>query len=182
MNLKHKGLLLSLVFPFVALVALTSYKAYKRFAGVELTIPITGFDPRDLLSGHYLTYRLDFEEDICRTERRDTDPVFLCVVQDGSDLATRVVYSADPSTNKGCTAVIKGRCDGRRFVGGVERFYIPEEHSRLLDRIVRGWGKNANRVMLVISVDPNGRAVVKNLLIDDQPWRDFLANTNEQPH
>lgn len=179
MNLKHRELVFALALPVVALVALTGYKAYKRFAGVELTIPITGFDPRDLLSGHYLIYQLDFEMEICQGPRRDTDPVFLCVVRDGSDLSTRVVDSANPSTNKGCTAVIMGRCDGRRFVAGVERFYIPEEHSRLLDGVVRGWGEDANRAKLVISVDPRGHAVVKTLLIDDKPWREFLSTTEE---
>lgn len=176
MKIKHRQLLFALVFPVVALAALTAYKAFKRFSGIELTIPITGYDPRDLLSGHYLTYRMDFKQEICQGKRRDTQ-VFLCVVQDGDDISSRVVSSPSRSMNEDCTAIIRGRCDRWRFVTGVERFYVPEEHSRTLDRIVRGWGSDTDRAKLVISVDDSGRAVVKDLLIDGKPWREFLATT-----
>ena len=131
MNLKHRFLLFALAFPFLALAALTSYKAYKRFAGVELTLPITGFDPRDLLSGHYLVYRLDIKEEICRGDQADLDPLFLCVIQGDDDLRTRLVDSLSSPGSEDCTAIIKGRCDGSRFVAGVEKFYVRSEERRV---------------------------------------------------
>lgn len=176
MTRPNKRLLVSLLFPILALVALTGYKAYKQIAGVQLTIPITGYDPRDLLSGHYLTYRLDFKQHICPGYNLENQ-MFVCVVQLDNYLSASEVSSPSRSSNPECTAIIRGNCDQGRFTAGVERFYIPEQHSVQLDRIVRGWGANANRAKLVISVDRHGKAVAKNLLIDDKPWQDYLAET-----
>lgn len=176
MTMKHRRLLLSLSFPIVALVALAGYKAYKVHSGTELTIPIAGYDPRDLLSGHYLTYRLDFDEEVCGSEHPNQDLLFLCVSQRGESISSRKVYSAKPEDRRGCTAVLQGLCKGGQFLAGVERYYIPEQHSRLLDRIVRGWGEDKGRARLVISVDYRGKAVVKELLIDGKPLRQFLAD------
>lgn len=175
MRLKHKRLLLALVFPFIALVALTGFKAAKRYMGTELTIPVVGYDPRDILSGHYLIYRLDFAEEICPAERQDADRVYLCVVQKKKKVTAQEIFTADPLVHRGCTAVLKGRCQGGRFLAGVERFYIPEQHAQLLDRIVRRWGDEGGRTRLVIAVDYQGKAVVKELLIDDKPLREFLS-------
>lgn len=179
MNRMRKGLFFALVFPFVALIALAGYKAFKRGSGVEVTIPIVGYDPRDLLSGHYLVYRLDVGDNICSAKQPDVDPVYLCVIQNNQEVSMHRVYSSDQSIYRECTTIIKGRCDRTNFVAGVERFYIPEQHSQLLDRIVRGWGEADNRAQLVIAVDGDGNAVVKNLLINDIPWRDFLAQATE---
>ncbi len=175
MTVKHKRLAAALVFPVLAPLALTGYKAVKRNMGTELIIPIRGYDPRDLLSGHYLIYRLHFEEEFCTAQRQDTEPVYICVKQDGKSVEAREVYSADRSDHRGCTAIIRGQCKSGRFLAGVERFYIPEQHSQLLDRIVRGWGDSAGRSRLVINVDYQGKAAVKDLLIDDKPLRKFLA-------
>lgn len=175
MNIKHKGLLLALAFSVLALAALTGYKAFKMYAGVEVVFPITGYDPRDLLSGHYLTYRLDIKEDVCPGP--NADPVFVCVVQRNREiLSIGTVESADRRAENGCSAILRGRCRGGRFVAGVERYYVPEQHSSLLDRAVRGWGENARQTELVISVDRNGRAAVKELLIDNRPWREFVKS------
>ncbi len=175
MKLAHWRLLAALIFPVVALLALTGYKAYKVHAGVEVILPIAGYDPRDLLSGHYLIYRLDLPEETCPASEPDRDPVYLCVDKRSSPVSTHVVYSGNRTDHDDCAAIIRGRCEGGGFLAGVERFYIPEQHSRLLDRIVRGWGKDSGRTKLVLSVDLAGKAVIKDLLIDGKPLRKFLA-------
>lgn len=177
MNTKNKGLLFALLLPLCSLMLLCSYKAYKVYAGVELTIPISGYDPRDLLAGHYLIYRLDFKQSICGSAQSEPDPVFVCVHQNSLEsLQVSVVSSLSKWTEQDCTAVIRGQCHGGSFIAGVERFYIPEEHSQLLDRIVRSWGAEHNRAKLVLSVDRRGQAVIKDLLIDNMPWIDFVHN------
>jgi uncharacterized membrane-anchored protein len=180
MKITNKRLLLALVFPMLALMLLTGYKAHKRYSGTELTIPIVGYDPRDLLSGHYLVYRLDWDSSICRQRPSQDVDVYVCVVEKEGSVDSYQVSSASAKYHEKCTAIVKGHCEHGRFVAGVERYYIPENQAKRLDRIVRGFGENASRAKLVISVDYAGKAVVKDLLIDDVPLKDFLKNLDEK--
>lgn len=37
----------------------------QKDSGIEVRIPITGYDPRDLLSGHYIQYKIDWDKFDC---------------------------------------------------------------------------------------------------------------------
>lgn len=52
--------LTSLMFPLAALAASWGYTHYKAQQGTIWAVPISGYDPRDLLRGHYITYRYDW--------------------------------------------------------------------------------------------------------------------------
>ncbi len=168
MNITKGRLVTALLFPVICLAMLCTYKAVRREMGTDVVIPVTGYDPRDLLSGHYLTYRLDLDPAICEYESR-TVGRYVCIRNnaDGT-VSSRIAVSYDD--REGCDALIQGECRAGRFLAGVERFYIPEEHSRDLDRLVRG-----RRASLSLSVDRNGRAVVKDLLIDGVSWRKSIG-------
>ena len=46
--------------------------------GSEIILPISGFDPRDILSGHYLVYRIDYgiqNKDICGNYDNNIDAI-----------------------------------------------------------------------------------------------------------
>src|SRR5262245_44165272 len=165
--MKNPGLLFALLLPGFSLGTLTGYKAFKRQAGAVVRLPITGYDPRDLLSGHYLTYRLDLPGAICET---DADPVFICI--DGEDGETS--FTVPDLAEGSCKAILRARCEYGRVLAGVERFYVPEDRATELDRIVRGWGQNRARTKLELAVDRQGRATIRELLIDDKPWREAL--------
>ena len=53
----------------------------------------------------------------------------------------------------------------------LNRFYIPEEHAAVLDSKVRD-----KQGSLVLAVDAQGNAVIKDLLINGKPWRDALTS------
>ncbi|MCU0822495.1 MAG: GDYXXLXY domain-containing protein [Spirochaetes bacterium] len=169
MNINNK-LAASLIFPIVFLAGLAVYKAAKISSGKEIVIPITGYDPRDLLSGHYLTFRLDLNNDtICGDEKYNLPRVYVCLRQT-ADNGISSNITDDISPEQGCDAVLKGKCEYGTFLAGIERYYIPEEHSAELDGIIRkGNGK------IVISIDRKGKAAIKDLLIDGRPWREYLA-------
>ncbi len=169
-------LALAVAFPILCLAALTAYKQVRLMAGTAVTIPIAGFDPRDLLSGHYLTYRLDLGpggEAICDGEQARHPEVLVCVAADQGSMtsARRLAMDELPAdaTARGCTVVLRGRCEYGRFLSGAERFYVPEEHAAALDRAVR-----SRQGAVVLAVDRTGRAAVKDLLIDGKPWRQAI--------
>lgn len=157
-------LAVALAIPIVALIAVAGMKAQQRASGVEVVLPIEGFDPRDLLSGHYLTYQIDFGvETTCSTPNTVAD---LCLEP------TRSIHPQG-ELPADCRLFIQGSCDSNATfsVENLNRFYIPEIHASLLDAKVRD-----NQGALVLSVDQAGNAAIKDLLINGKPWRDALTS------
>ncbi|BFM13079.1 GDYXXLXY domain-containing protein [Simiduia litorea] len=155
--MNHKNLLIAaLLFPIVGLAFLAGTKAYVSSLGKEFTLPVIGFDPRDLLSGHYIVYQIAFDiDDLCAEYN---EPQAICLVDSGDH------YASNSATD--CEYPLTGFCQGGRFQTGLERFYIPQSEALRLDAAVRkGEGS------IVLSVTPSGANVVKALLIDGQSWR-----------
>lgn len=169
--MKNKKLLAALLFPIICLALLTVYKGVKVMSGRELVIPITGFDPRDLLSGHYLIYRLDLDLGSACSESVNYGDTLVCIdKKNDGRLKSRVLRGSDIERYRGdCDIILRGRCRNNRFSAGVEKFFIPEEHAGTLDKVVRkGKGK------LVLSVDYDGKAAIRDLLINDKSWREYV--------
>lgn len=54
--------LLAIALPLVGLGALWAYSDYASRQGEEWDVPIEGYDPRDLLRGHYVEFTYDWPE------------------------------------------------------------------------------------------------------------------------
>ena len=61
----NKLLAAALAMPLVCLAVWTGYLTYERATGVEVKVSVRGYDPRDLLSGHYIQYQVDWEKTDC---------------------------------------------------------------------------------------------------------------------
>ena len=149
-----KTLWIVLLIPIFCLLALTAQKKYIRSTGVEVYLPIEGYDPRDLISGHYLIYRVDYGvPNLCANYYKER---YVCL-DDRS-------FTNEQPTN--CKLFIKGRCTyGDRFEAGIERYYIPESVAAELEKLVREKKTGIN-----ISVSSDGVAQVKDLVIEGQIW------------
>jgi uncharacterized membrane-anchored protein len=155
----------ALIFPVFMLASLTLGKASIRLRGNEIVLPVRGYDPRDLLSGHYLIYTVDYGiSDICAPGPggSGTDPsrqirVWLCL--EGS----RYVSLTEP---KQCRLRLRGRCERGFFSAGIERLYVPQEKAAKLESLIQG--KSAS---ILINVSEQGEPQVKDLLIDGVSWR-----------
>lgn len=158
-------LAIALAIPILALIAVAGMKAQQRASGIEVVLPIEGFDPRDLLSGHYLTYRVDYGIPTSCGEMYETQ-ADLCLEP------TRAVYPHNQRPDD-CRLFLRGYCDTNTgfSVENLNRFYIPEEHAAVLDSKVRD-----KQGSLVLAVDAQGNAVIKDLLINGKPWRDALTS------
>jgi hypothetical protein len=55
----------ALALPWVCLVTWTLCLTYQRAHGTEVKVSITGYDPRDLLSGRYIAYQIDWKKTDC---------------------------------------------------------------------------------------------------------------------
>ena len=52
--------------PVILLAILTIGMAVLRTSLPEVTLRISGYDPRDLLSGHYIVYTIDWDDTDCK--------------------------------------------------------------------------------------------------------------------
>lgn len=153
-----KVLMIALIAPIIALALLTGYKKYILSIGTEVTLPISGYDPRDLLSGHYLIYTINYGvEGICEgTSYKMEKPGYVCLNP------KKFSYSWPDH----CEIMIKGVCNRSRFEAGIERYYIPEEEAKKLEDLVR-----SKEASIVLSVPKSGKAQIKDLLINGTSWR-----------
>jgi len=143
-------LIIVLLFPILILLALTIYKKHILTSGSEVILPISGYDPRDLLSGHYLIYRVEYQVNNLCVGTTKVQKGYVCLDQKSFSLSK-------PTT---CKTFIRGICRNGQFVAGIEKYYIPESNATYVNQQITE--KNAS---IVISVMPNGVAQVKNLLI-----------------
>lgn len=158
---KRMLLLIALALPILALMASAYLRSVQRDSGEQITLPIEGFDPRDLLSGHYLIYQVDYGLETGCTEHDVETAVCL--------RPEREMYPADAVPGS-CKLFIRGYCDSSaNFRAGIERFYIPEEYAEALETQVRD-----KRGSLVLSVDKQGNAAIRDLLIDGKPWKEAV--------
>jgi len=168
---------LALALPIVALAALIGEQEL-RFADVRIVnVPIRGYDPRDLLRGHYLVGRFDWNWDV----RPAKDGAGGLCVPDGDASRARVRFLADwhPGDRaEGCRLVIAGR-----IVSGVAaapptfvpasldsgsrgvRFYVSEARAPDLEELIRA---HPGALTADLAVRADGGAAIKALRIDGQ--------------
>lgn len=159
-GLSRKFLIFAIVFPIVLLLGLMLHKQRIVSAGTRVVLKISGYDPRDLLSGHYLIYVVEYGVSIQCPYTSEIMKAFVC-------LSDQTFRFGSPSN---CQLPIVGSCENGRFRAGIERFYVPQENARELERHVMG--RNAAIELAV----KNGQAQVIDLLIDGQSWKKKLES------
>ncbi|MBR1778652.1 MAG: GDYXXLXY domain-containing protein [Alphaproteobacteria bacterium] len=138
--------------------------------GTKMELPIRGYDPRDILAGHYLSVEVNFDdypsecavkEDQNKSLRWQKRDAFFC------SSSGRIVLERTAD----CGAFIKGYCQYNRFHSNISRFYVPERASLVLERAVRN---RDNDPMLLLSVAKNGQAYPLDLILQGKPFKEWL--------
>lgn len=162
-----KVLIAVLVFPILILAGLTIYKQRIVSFGKTVHFLIDGYDPRDLLSGHYLIYRVNYAlENICGASDEPSRPAYVCL---------QPRFASLDEVPSHCERYIRGSCEHHQFKAGIERFYVPESEAGRMEREVR-----AKKASIAVSVSSSGDAQVVDLFIDGESWRNVVAKRPEQ--
>ena len=135
--------------------------------GPKLVFSVTGYDPRDLLAGHFLTYRVNYGEEVCRAP--GDYAAVICAADPGAPSFD--VYRGPLAGRPGkCHYFIKGTCQGKRFLPDqpLERYYIPEKYSHKLATVPQ----NSS---IEVSVNDKGDALVTDFLIDGKSLKQYLV-------
>ncbi len=161
-NHKKVFVLAALIWPLVIWGAVVGMKTFNWFSGASLTLEVRGYDPRDLLSGHYLQYEVEYGVTVGCGE--GNGPAY--VYHPGNPGRARL--ADNPPAGDSNVVYIAGSCQNWRFRAGIERFYVPEEAAQRLDAILRGRKMAAS---IEVSVRRDGTAQVKDFLLNGKPWR-----------
>ena len=157
-------LLLALLLPIAVLAANAWLSHQQRENGETVKLAIQGFDPRDLLSGHYLIYDIDYGISAGNGCPASHIEAVACLHP------KRQIFPSD-ELPASCTQYISGNCnDDGRFISGLERFYVPEQYAKTLEKYVLN-----SRGELLISLNSDGKAAIRDLLIDGQPWKELVT-------
>lgn len=172
---EKKLLLLAVLFPVLILVGIMIKTELEIKKSKTVLIDIEGYDPRDILHGHYLNFRFKWNFDLEKTklyanhlENIHPRKAKLCVLSNGQ------VYpvSTDDALYD-CEMEILGQFSARPdrydFHLGLERFYLPESQAR---NIELAFLQQKGQVKL--AVNSQGKAVLLELYIGGKPWRDLI--------
>jgi uncharacterized membrane-anchored protein len=165
--LNRKYQIIAIFLPLVAMSIWVGSYAFVRQTAREFTFPIAGYDPRDLLSGHYLQYRVDYKLPLkCEMNA----PEWCVCIEDSTPYA--FVSREGRCSEISCSMPMKGRCDGLRFLAGIERFYFPEKFTKKLAVV-------PPRSSITISLGSSGQAVVKSMQVEDRDLFEWLSLQSE---
>jgi uncharacterized membrane-anchored protein len=141
-------------------------------------VKITGYDPRDLLFGHYLNFRFDWG-----ASRNDTcsagQSCCLCLnAQNGSTTPIASLKTCEAATQ--CVSRVPvpdpTRNNDAFNPEGAQRYFIPESAANQLNTLL------ANRqfnLQVDVKITPSGQHILGDLYIDTVEWRDYLRQHPE---
>jgi len=163
--MSRRATLVAVALPLLAIV-LGIVRA-ERFLGRthDFVFEIGGYDPRDLLRGHYLQFTLRVEP-LPQREACIDDPQGTCCL-----CLTRAQPGQVSQVERATCATARAECDASLPLGVLAqpyRYYVPEESAKeLQNRLLDAMPRSGARA--VVAVDSRGEARVRELWIDGVP-------------
>jgi uncharacterized membrane-anchored protein len=173
---EKKAAYLALILVILMPVLLLTKAVYDRETGVVWQVDIAGYDPRDLLRGHYLQFRYDWalknDGNVCAPEEN----CCLCLTEkspgDRTNPEARVRVCRDRTAIKECTSLVRGKKRWDEILAGGQVYFIPQSHARQLESALLTEGHDFK---MEISVRRGGGPpVIRRLLIDGRSVPDFV--------
>lgn len=140
---KYK-VIIALIFPIIVLGVWIIFLTVKVLFMPEVRVHITGYDPRDLLSGHYISYTIDWESTDCSQFSEGICPV--------KKFAEHAIHYHESEQH---------------------RFYIPENYAEKLDKLFRLNNEN-HIFEVVYKYGYGMVPVARQLLVDGKSWQEMI--------
>lgn len=177
-SVKPLGLLM-LAIPFAAMIAMIGTNHVNVTAYQEYRLEIMGYDPRDLLRGHYITFRYVWPEVAIDKFKADASlrTAQTCACLSGDALTPDVRFDScvsmheQPASCPDAIPVSPSRDDAQPD-NSLLQYYIPQEHAALLENMLRS-GKYKFSVGVVPR--PGGLAQLRMLYVDGVSLDEILA-------
>ncbi len=146
--------------PLIAILAWTALVASNQNAGQSYRVKIVGYDPFDVLSGHYLRFRYDFGPLVqCPSVSRSHDAFCACLENNDNGLLQATQFDLCQKIDDSCSQTVRGICEYQRFITGSERFYFPEEYAKVLPVV-------PPESLAEVKVQSNGALSIQNIYVN----------------
>ena len=187
-NLQRIAIFFPLLLMIVWVVKLYLY----GILGVNVRLKIVGYDPRNLLSGYYLRYIIDYGvNDICSLSAPTTNKNSYyhlqsrikhntkCVCLDPpqsngiSTKVSKVFWVGDSCADKpdNCSVYLEGQCSFGRFEAIPDKYYFPEVLKKQLNTVP----ENANIVVNIF----RGKGQVKGIEVNGINIFDYVSTKDK---
>ncbi|RYZ71778.1 MAG: hypothetical protein EOP09_04125 [Proteobacteria bacterium] len=165
---------LAIVGPIIALLIWTLTIAFTYSSGESYRVKIVGYDPVDLLSGHYLRFRYDFGQTPICANRPESATFCACYsVNETNVITSQESYLCDKA-QKVCKNYIQGVCRAGTFLTGSERYYFPEKYAPVLALVP----ENSYAEVKVMS---DGKIALQNIFVGESPILDYAEMSLAAP-
>lgn len=171
------AVVVALALPIVALAALIGEQELRFSNAQQVNVPVRGYDPRDLLRGHYITGQFDWDWEALPD---NSGAGGLCVLPgDAARPKVRFFKKWQPGDRPAdCRVVVAGRLVSR--VGAATptfmpktldsgsqgvRLYVSETRAPELEELIR---KHPGALTVDLAVRPDGSAAISALRVDGQ--------------
>ena len=163
-------LILCLLIPSIVVVS----AAITQRSGSIWQISIEGYDPRDLLRGHYLRFSYDWaikEGESCAG--RAVCCLCLSEVTGNGNIEPSVrPIDCNAPERKSCDAVIDD--GGKMLWAGQQQYFIPEDRAKDLEKML--WDPDRPFHVEVAIPAAGGKPAIRGLYIDGRPMVDVLRD------
>ncbi|MFK5951291.1 MAG: GDYXXLXY domain-containing protein [Methylococcales bacterium] len=164
----NKKLFLIVMLPFILLCLLIARAEFHLSRGTQWDFAITGYDPRDLLRGHYLRFRLAYDWKTPQNKCSSKQNCSFCLTEVGKQAPK--VQKLDTPLAKQCDGFMQ--YDDRQEL--LNRFYIAENNAKLAENLLRQ-ARLDNTAYLRVSINKEGVPHIVDLLIDGKPLETSLS-------
>lgn len=142
--MKKYILLVFLFIPCFCLLGWTIFLNSTRNTGTDIKVSVAGYDPVELLAGHYISYQIDWENTDCN--------------QFPNKVCPKNNFCKENKWNRGTR-----QC----------RFYVPEKDAKSLDELLRNQTKNNVKFEVLYSYKKGHAPIAKQLLINGHDWHKY---------
>lgn len=160
---------LAVLLPLLALGFGVVRSEIRLSASTDWELTVRGFDPRDLLRGHYIRYRIDFQEQGGSGSCALDEPTCCYCLNRTTAEPGDALTPLPTVTRMTCTAA-RTACDGllrTRSAAALNRYYVPESRARAIEDQLRA-GAADGEARIVLAIDGMGRPHVKELRVAGQ--------------
>ncbi len=127
--------------PLAGLAGLWGWSDYQSQQGTLWDVPVMGYDPRDLLRGHYVEFRYDWPG-LAAEADQGLAPERLCLFG-AAPVIARVEEVADDAALAACAHPLRAAPGGIYGIEGLRqgRLYVGQDRARQLDESLRETSK-----------------------------------------
>lgn len=155
----------ALALPLVVLLAMVVRAEAIVAMGRSYILPIAGYDPRDLLRGQYLRFRVEWNT----YGNRWPEPGEGVCVRESAQRENPVVRFAPQGADENCQAFINPDA-----LQNLNQYFIPEGTGIPLEQAIR-----ERRAEIKVKVGRGGDVIIEDLLLDGEPWQDVVNRASQ---